>query len=134
MARIHWRNDGSVDITFRYHPDLVEDLKLGIPSWQRSYDPTTKTWTVESEYANDASDILLGYYPNAEVVRGNVSAGREGDYATLYLLPTAPPSVVVATYRALAKLNHPDLLPEGERERATRHMQAINDAYGRLSK
>jgi DnaJ-class molecular chaperone len=30
-------------------------------------------------------------------------------YQTLYLLPDAPPEVVKASYKALAKLYHPDL-------------------------
>jgi hypothetical protein len=47
-------------------------------------------------------------------------------FATLHLLPSAPPEVVRASYKALAQLVHPD---KGGDVRA---MQRLNEAYERL--
>jgi len=48
-------------------------------------------------------------------------------YKTLHLLPSAPPEVVKAAYKALAMKLHPD--HGGD----TDAMQRINDAYRRLA-
>jgi curved DNA-binding protein CbpA len=55
------------------------------------------------------------------------AAKASDPYVTLHLLPSAPPEVVKAAYKALAVLNHPD--KGGE----TEVMQRINDAYRRLA-
>jgi DnaJ-class molecular chaperone len=49
-------------------------------------------------------------------------------YATLYLLPNAPPEVVRASYKAIAQLVHPDK-PGGDVDA----MQRLNEAYEKLS-
>jgi DnaJ-class molecular chaperone len=44
-------------------------------------------------------------------------------FQTLYLLPNAPPEVVKASYKALAKIHHPDARGNSEK------MIAINRAF-----
>jgi DnaJ-class molecular chaperone len=44
-------------------------------------------------------------------------------FQTLYLLPNAPPEVVKASYKALAKIYHPDARGNSEK------MIAINRAF-----
>jgi hypothetical protein len=38
------------NVRFQYHARLVELIKT-IPSWARTYDPPTKTWTVDRQFA-----------------------------------------------------------------------------------
>jgi curved DNA-binding protein CbpA len=47
--------------------------------------------------------------------------------ARLHLLPDAPPELIKAAYRELAKLNHPD---KGGNEEA---MKLLNEAYAKLA-
>lgn len=147
-----------VILQFPYDPELVAALKNTIPSWARSYDPATKTWTIVSAaWVTDAVDLLQEHFPNASIGHeeepapppppppggrgrersdpfpGWRTGGMSGHYATLHLLPSAPRQVVDAAYRALAKLHHSDLLPATEREVATRAMQRINEAYKALT-
>ncbi len=67
------------------------------------------------------------------VTRENESLRAQDDippnYRTLCLLPTAPPEVVRAAYRALALLYHPD---RSRAPDATERMKAINAAYGHI--
>jgi curved DNA-binding protein CbpA len=51
----------------------------------------------------------------------------------LFLLPGAPPEVIDAAYRALVKLNHPDLLPEPQRAAGNEKMKLLNTAYAQLT-
>lgn len=51
-----------------------------------------------------------------------VNKGAAAAYAALHLLPTAPPQVVHAAYRALSLIHHPDAGGDVER------MKAINNA------
>jgi DnaJ-class molecular chaperone len=53
-------------------------------------------------------------------------------YRTLQVTRDAEPEVIERAYKALSRKYHPDRRPEGERGRATREMQAINEAYSVL--
>jgi DnaJ-domain-containing protein 1 len=53
-------------------------------------------------------------------------SGLKDAYTTLHLLPSAPPEVVKAAYRALAQLHHPDR--GGDEEK----MKRVNLAYEAL--
>ena len=57
----------------------------------------------------------------AQVVEGGNAS--DGPHATLYLLPDAPMEVVKASYRALARIYHPDN-PGGDEAK----MKELNDA------
>lgn len=50
-------------------------------------------------------------------------------YETLQVSRTAEPEVIERAYRALSMKYHPDRVPDRDRARATRRMQAINEAY-----
>lgn len=43
-----------------YHPALVQGMKDRIPSDGRTYDPTTKTWTIAAEHIPTLVDIVKG--------------------------------------------------------------------------
>ncbi len=54
-------------------------------------------------------------------------------YRVLQVTRDADPAVIDRAYRALSLANHPDRAAAGERGRATRRMQRINEAYTVLS-
>lgn len=63
-----------------------------------------------------------------EPVHAGTSAGPSGAYGVLHLQPTAPPELVKAAYRVMARTHHPDA---GGSEEA---MKRINAAYESLTK
>ncbi len=139
--------DGSVSLQFPWvdylTPGLVDALKGTIPAHTRRYDPHTKLWHVSHSYAAQAIALLCRAFPDTQVVDAS-GFGRsapppprqplatERHYAALHLLPSAPPELVNSAYRTLVKLHHPDLLPAGERDRATRVAQELNVAIEAL--
>jgi DnaJ-class molecular chaperone len=54
-------------------------------------------------------------------------------YRVLQVSRDAEPEVIEKAYKALSMKYHPDLAVTAERERATRRMQRLNEAYGVLS-
>lgn len=118
-----------------YDPRFVEAIKREIPSHARSWDPATKTWHVRAPYDDIANHILLTFFPGATVGRKpteTTSFNRQGtcgcdaDHRTLLVCQDAPPELVKAAYRVLAKQLHPD----AGGDVAT--MQKLNAAYERL--
>jgi hypothetical protein len=125
----------------------IETLKSFIPVPQRSYDPTTKQWTVD-ESATDRVHRWLNYA--TANLRAQVEWLDAGDYEeseagwppppprrprpstddafkALFLQPSAPPELVRAAFKCLATLYHPD--KGGDEEK----MKAINAAYKQLA-
>lgn len=68
---------------------------------------------------HQTSTSSSSYHPPAPSIPRNVTDAFE----TLYLIPSAPPAVVSAAYRALAKVTHPDA------GGSTQAMQRLNAAY-----
>jgi len=84
-----------------------------------------------------AIHILRRYFPDAVVDdkpgipwrdTGAVATGCacDADHRMLHVCQSAPPEVIRAAYRALAKSQHPDTGGD------TGAMQRLNDAYARL--
>ncbi len=116
----------------------LESFKNSIPPYQRSYNPQTREWFVDA----GASLSLERWFSSCRkhysaVVEFDGDPGGEvphaekpkpsDPYATLHLLPSAPPEVVKAAYRALSMIHHPD--KGGD----TRAMQKVNEAYRQLA-
>ena len=143
-------SDGALAIRLSSHDTdtfkmMIEALKDYVPACNRVYVPERKTWRIDG-YAHDCLQGWLAYArstfnariewigetyedPEAEWKPPKRERPKAGDpYQTLHLLPSAPPEVVKAAYRALATLHHPDK-PGGDGER----MKVINDAYRRLA-
>src|SRR5262249_37230155 len=119
--------------------------KNHIPHRWRDYDPTDKCWRISSR---GHLDMWLGYVSDCDGVRviwHNAEAesntrqqahpprrpGRmvpADAFTALYLLPTAPPEVIKASYKALVLIHHPDR--GGDLEQ----MKLINQAYDLLEK
>ena len=122
--------DGSVRLTFPYAAELVDALKATVPGYARTYDPATRAWTVTPAYAGVATRLMHQIFADVETV-DHTAAGsgfdrggdpREAALVVLHLRPTAPPELVDAAYKCLARLHHPD------RGGSTATMQAINAA------
>ena len=127
--QIQRRWDGAVILTFPFDRWLVDALKAEIPGHARTYDPTAKSWTITPAYAHVASQLMHDVFPDVEIVgaatpppfdRGRPSS--DDPWTILHLRPTAPPELVTAAHRCLAKLHHPDAGGN------TATMQAINHA------
>jgi hypothetical protein len=94
---------------------MLEDLKAAIPYRFRNWDPARKVWTIAPAYADLAIELFLHHFPTAETPRRGRSrttatAPPAGSpFAVLHLRETAPPQLVDAAYRCLAKLHHPDV-------------------------
>jgi hypothetical protein len=127
--------DRSIEIRFTYRRDVVEALKLHISADCRSWDPDWKVWTVRPPYTDTAINILgraFGF-DGVEIVdrhqaepEPTLPARVDPVFATLWVLPGAPPAVITAAYRALARELHPDAGGD------TRAMQKVNAAFEEL--
>lgn len=140
VAEAYWVDRDEVELRFTYDADLVDALKQMIPAGARQYDPDERTWTVRAPYARYAVRLVRDYFPNLDEVDdwGAASppptppSGRAASFAILHLLPSAPPALVEAAYRCLARLHHPDVAPEAEKATATATMARINAAVAEL--
>ena len=136
------------DLLFTMKTANREVFKLGIAALKqtvsaddRSFDDDTKQWRITSAgctaFASWLSFMRITHGATVEMIP---SGGEKSEpetrraapstadaYATLYLVPGAPPQIVKAAYRELAKLHHPDT-SGGE----TTKMQRLNEAYERL--
>ncbi len=107
---------GGVVLQFPFDRLLVDALKAEIPAHARSYDPDRKVWTVTPAYVAVAFRLMHLTFADVEIedIRepGRRSADRapqaDDPYVVLHLRETAPPELVTAAHRCLAKLNHPD--------------------------
>ena len=113
--RITRRWDGAAVLTFPFDRWLVDALKAEIPGHARTYDAAAKSWAVTPAYAHVATRLMHDVFPDVEIV--DAQAGptadrgdhpREAALVILHLRPTAPPELVDAAYRCLARLHHPD--------------------------
>jgi hypothetical protein len=125
--------DGSVRLTFPFDRWLVDALKGEVPVYARTYDPDTRAWTITAAYAHVASRLMHDVFPDVEIVGAatpppfdHSRPSRDDPWVTLHLRPTAPPELVSAAHKCLAKLNHPDA------GGSTALMQRINAAADRI--
>lgn len=111
---------------------LIADWKAGIPYRNRAYDPKSKVWRFMGAYRDVGAALLLQHFPDAEVPRrarrptpAPSPIGHDA-FRILHLRETAPVELIEASYRVLARINHPD---HGGTNEA---MQAVNGAYAAL--
>jgi hypothetical protein len=118
----------------------IETLKRTVSPHLREYEPDTKQWFV-ADAARTQLDRWLGhlfvtYGVEAEWITADDAGERAhkphapakaDPFATLHLLPSAPPALIRAAYRELAKLSHPDA--GGSHEA----MLKLNKAYRELA-
>jgi hypothetical protein len=128
-ARVVYLTTGAARCTFPYSAGLVSAIKNIVPAGYRRYDPDDHSWTVEPPYGPRVSLLIMEVYPDAEVEHRTTWRPSEPsvpaidpDYRTLHLLPSAPPPLVEAAYKCLARLSHPDA------GGSTEDMQQLNAA------
>jgi hypothetical protein len=108
----------------------ISELKGIIPAAFRNYEPTKKTWLITDwecldEWIGELRSVYAveTVYDDEQPSRKPPSQSIASPFQTLYLLPNAPPEVVKASYKALAKIYHPDLRGSNEK------MIQINRAF-----
>jgi len=121
----------------------IGTLKSFIHSSARSYDPDAQQWHVDAAAEVEFERWLTNMRTVIAATIEWITPDNAGDarkrahkphkpakvdpFATLHLLPSAPPEVIRAAYRALAIKHHPDLGGD------VRAMQTINAAYKQLA-
>jgi DnaJ-domain-containing protein 1 len=112
---------------------LIEALKDRVPAYDRTYSPASKEWLIDASaradlemWLDDAREVC-GASVEWQPTKHERPRTAPDAFATLHLLPSAPPEVVRASYKALAMKHHPD--HGGD----TEAMQKINEAYRRLA-
>lgn len=130
-------------LRFTFSTDVVEELKASIPVGCRKWDPKERCWRIERSYMSIALSILNAYdYEDSIVFEKRQHERRQREkpkpptpqpqsaaspYTMLFVLPSAPPEVIDAAYRALAKLYHPDRAGG-----STQKMKELNVAYDKV--
>ena len=114
---------------------FIADLKDAVPYRCRTYDPAVKEWRVWSGFEELAIALLVRHFPDAEIpsrarTRATIATRHTGSdhFQILHLLPSAPPELIAAAYRTLAKLNHPDV---GGDATTMRRLTEAHDALSR---
>jgi DnaJ-class molecular chaperone len=82
------------------------------------------TWYVHEKYVDDLRQLQREGTP----IQHNTNRVISDPYAVLHLRPTAPPAIIKAAWRELAKLLHPDHGGNPE------EFQRAKEAYEILSK
>ncbi len=146
MARptVTLQRNGDALFRFPYDPVFVALVKERLPRHGRAWRPEERAWWVAAPHVDQVCRWFGEFFPGAEYVDAPRAGYRahtapppppppkDDPYRVLHLLPSAPVELVEAAGRTLARLNHPDLKPEGERALATVRMQVINAAVDRV--
>lgn len=139
LAQATYRWDGNLECSFPYSKCLIERIKIHIPAYARTYEPTTKVWVVDEAYSLIALRLLRETYPdtimvdnrhmNSEWKFSEAEPAVDPNFAVLYVMPTAPRCVVEAAYKALSKQFHPDRASVNDQDHAHEQMVRLNSAF-----
>lgn len=115
-----------------YIPNFVTKLKEQIPKDYRYWDKDEKVWVVNYSYEKELISLCeecftdIAYYGDRRYTKKVIQSSP--NYKTLFLLPSAPKEVVVAAYRVLSKLYHPDINHEPDAEKRMKEVNVAFDA------
>ena len=117
-----------------YIKSFVAKLKDRIPKEYRYWDGDEKVWVVNYSYEKELIALCDEYFSSIAKYGGkrylkSPTIKSSPKYDTLFLLPTAPKEVVIAAYRVLSRLYHPDINKDTN---ATEKMKAINVAFDEI--
>lgn len=128
------RDERRFDATCPYSKGFVAFLRA-LPTKDRTFRPRDRRWSIDyrhlravveagERFFGRVDDSDLGFTGQGAFERDPTEAKPCAQtYAVLHLLPSAPPPVVKAAYRALARLHHPDT------GGSARLMAALTHAY-----
>lgn len=125
--------DTSIWARTPYNKDFVTTLKEVIPKDYRYWDKEERVWVVSYSYEDKLIALCSTYFSSVTKYgeKRYIAPTTQSSpaYQTLHLLPSAPKEVVLAAYRALSKLYHPDI---SKRPNANEVMKRINVAFGEI--
>ncbi len=122
----------SYRVEFPFDRDVVDSIKSIVPAHSRQYDPDEKCWYISPAYRDVIQELLEAVFIEVEMDSERTTYTPPSDRAprtefhVLHLRESAPPELVEAAFRCLARIHHPD------RGGDTATMQAINSAYAAL--
>jgi hypothetical protein len=128
-CRIYDAGDGGTWFRTPYERGYVDELKKELPAGARQWSEHRRAWWIDDVYLDEALEVAERYFvlylvdDSSDDPVSPVYVPDSDGWTTLWLKPGAPPEVVKAAYRALARLNHPDA--GGDEEM----MKEINAAY-----
>jgi hypothetical protein len=146
--KIFPRDDGAIGVKLTSADSdafgfAIAELKSTIPTGYRRYEPSEKLWLITGSFFVEEwlDELRTRFNIEVEHVGARRTHQRRQEqkwqppppqnlaspFQTLHLLPSAPPEVVKASYKALARIYHPDM--QGD----TAKMVEINRAYETLS-
>jgi hypothetical protein len=126
-------NDDKISLRTPYQANFVDQLKLRIPSYARKWDPTAKTWMVDTTFHKIAVDLCNACF--AQVIiddrrqkqhRTNGRSTGATDWAAA-MFAELPERLHKPIYKALAKNLHPDT---GGNSEAMKKLTAAYDKRG----
>lgn len=127
VAEIEYLDGGAIIFRLPFRRLWVDTIKNTVPSDHREWDPDMKEWTIWPPYAAEALTFTRQAFGYVRETNAETPGRGGGDhFALLHLLPTAPLAVIEASYRALARLHHPDAGGNAE------HMKRLNAARDAL--
>ena len=127
--------DTTIWVKAPYKAIFITALKEQIPKEYRYWDKDERAWVVNYAYESELLTLCSEYFSDVSKYgerRYNTTPRAIQSppaYQTLHLLPTAPKEVVMAAYRALSKLYHPDVNNSSD---ATKKMVKINAAFSEI--
>jgi len=131
-AYIAWLDRGEFALHTPYDADFVRRLKELVRPKARRWEPEARRWVFDCAAYSLVAGLCHESF-NEVLVEPKPEAPRPlpaSPYRTLGLVDDAPPSLVAAAYRALAKLYHPDAAGY----ESTARMQRINAAYEQITR
>lgn len=111
MTVVHLRKDTKIDgwlvLQFSYDPDVINMIKTFVPSWNRSYDPERRRWSIGDEFGENLAKVLQDA---GHKVVGAPEAPKSTESANWaeVLFRRVGVDRQDAIFRALTKVLHPD--------------------------
>jgi hypothetical protein len=130
IAFLRYRND-AIELRMQYHAGVVEALRR-LPRPLRRWHKERKVWLLDPSLEDWLLRTLSTHGVGVHWLPEERSAASLEPWKTLWLLPGAPREVAEASYKALARLHHPDLVPPERKAEATRTMQQLNAAIEQI--
>ena len=136
QIRLTTADDGRVCMHSPYDPDFLTWFKAEVYYRYRSWNSEKKVWHLEEDVVPSFLAACAAHNITVRDERSTANALLEQNpyasmpedlraaFACLYLAPNAPVCVAEASYKALAKVFHPDNAATGD----TRIMERIIDA------